>query len=465
MLQTLRHAVRSLLRTPTFSAVSVLTLSLGIAGSTSTYALLERVILNPLPYPAADRLIRLKSQVPGVAPGTEWDLSAGEFFHFSRQSQTFETISAYRRTTATIQAPTGPARVRVVFASSSALRLFGGRTIHGRLIESADDRPGAPMVAMLSHAMWQRQFGAEPTAIGRSLQVFGQAVEIVGVMAPGVEPPDDPGVIAGIQTDVWVPMRLDANGPFYNEHTIPMIARLKPGVTLEQTQNELDRLTAQLPEAVPSAYSASFFERYGFRTAAYPLREHTVGEVARNLWLLFGAVGLVLLAACANIANLFLVRLEGRRRELGIRTTMGASRWAIGTAFLCGGLARRNARRRSGCIPKFWGNSDPCIPGPSHRPAAWRRGVGRKHRGFQFCNCPRGSCSIDPVPDASLSTSPGGRGLTGRGAVHYNRPREPANSVGAHCQSSGAGTHVDRWSGTTSRQRSSTSCCGDGDPV
>ena len=152
------------------------------------------------------------------------------------------------------------------------------------------------------------------------------------------EPPDEPGMIAAIQTDIWVPMRLNPNGPFYNEHTIPMIARLKPGVTLEQTQNELDRLTAQLPEAVPNAYSASFFERYGFRTAAYPLKEHTVGQVARNLWLLCGAVALVLLAACANIANLFLVRLEGRRRELGIRTTLGASRWAIVRLFFAESL-------------------------------------------------------------------------------------------------------------------------------
>lgn len=329
MLQTFRHVVRGLLRRPAFSAVSVLTLSLGIAGSTSIYALLEGVVLDPLPYPDADRLVRLKSQVPGVGPGTEWDLSPGELFHFGQHSRTLEAIGAYRRTTATVQTSAGPARVSAALASASTFPLLGATTVAGRLIGSADDRPGAQPVATISHAFWQRQFGAAPNAVGQTLQLFGQGVEIVGVMAPGVELPDDPGMRAPIQTDLWMPLRLNPGGPFYNEHNFPMIARLKPDTTVEQAQAELDRLTAMLPEAIPSAYSASFFERYGFRTAAYPLKEHTVGQVSRNLWLLLGATGLVLLTGCANIANLFLVRLEGRRRELAVRTALGASRGAI----------------------------------------------------------------------------------------------------------------------------------------
>jgi putative ABC transport system permease protein len=333
MVQAFQHVVRSLLRTPTFTAVSVLTLSLGIGGSTAIYALLERVVLDPLPYPNADRLVRLKSQVPGVAPGTEWNLSAAEFFHFGQQVQTLEEIAAYRLISSTVQTPAGPARVRLAFVSASALPLLGASTTSGRVLGKADDEPGGRLIAMISHAFWQRQFGADPKVVGRTLQMFAQPVEIVGVMAPNIELPDEPGMPTTIQTDVWMPMRLDPAGPFANDHSISMIARLKPGVNVAQAESELQHLTAQLPDLFPNVYSAGFFERYGFRTAAYPLKEYTVGQIARNLWLLFGAVGLVLLTGCANIANLFLVRLEGRRRELAIRTTLGASRGAIARLF------------------------------------------------------------------------------------------------------------------------------------
>jgi putative ABC transport system permease protein len=338
MLQAFQHVVRSLLRTPSFSALSVLTLSFGIAGSTAIYALLEHVVLDPLPYPNAERLVRLKSQVPGVAPGAEWDLSAGEFFHFGKQSQTFEGLGAYRRFSATVGTPSGPTTARVAFVSASALPLLGATTTAGRLIDEPDDEPGAPRVVIVSHAFWQRQFGAESAVVGRTLQIFGQSAEILGVMAPHVELPHEPGTAATIQTDIWLPMQLDPAGPFRNEHLISMIGRLKPDVTVERAQSELDRLTSQLPTVLPDAYSANFFERFGFRTVAYPLKAHTVGQIARNLWLLFGAVALVLLTGCANIANLFLVRLEGRRRELAIRTTLGASRGAIARLFFAESL-------------------------------------------------------------------------------------------------------------------------------
>lgn len=338
MLQAFQHLVRSLLRTPSFSAVAVLTLSLGIAGSTAVYALLEHVVLDPLPYPNAERLIRLKSQVPGVAPGTEWDLSAGEFFYFGQQAQTLEGLGAYRRISVSVLTPAGPTRVRVALVSASTLPLMGATTTVGRLIDKPDDEPRGPAVVILSHAFWQRDFGAEPAVVGRTLQIFGQSAEIVGVMAPDIELPHEPGTAATIQTDIWLPMRLNPIGPFFNDHSVSMIGRLKPGVTVERAQSELDRLTLQLPDVLPNAYSASFFERFGFRTAAYPLREHTVGQIARNLWLLFGAVGLVLLTGCANIANLFLVRLEARRRELAIRTTLGATGSAIARLFFAESL-------------------------------------------------------------------------------------------------------------------------------
>jgi putative ABC transport system permease protein len=334
MVQELQNACRSLLRTPGFSFVSVLLLALGIAGSTAIYALLDRVVLDPLPYPDAERLVRLKSQVPGVAPDTEWDLSAGEFFHFRSQAKTLTTLGAYRRVSATVQTPAGPRKLRVAVVSAGMMPLIGATPASGRLIAPADDDPGARPIVVLSHQLWQRDFAAAPGAIGQPLVLFNQPVEVVGVMAPHVELPHEPGMPAALQTDAWLPLRLNPNGPFYNEHTISMIASLRPGASIDRARAELDTLTAQLPTVVPTAYSAAFFQRFRFRTAVYPLKEHIVGAVARNLWLLFGAVTLVLVTAAANVANLFLVRLEGRRRDLAIRMSLGATRASVARQFL-----------------------------------------------------------------------------------------------------------------------------------
>jgi putative ABC transport system permease protein len=336
MLRDVRYTVRTLLKSPSFTILAVLTLAVGIGGSTAIYTLLERVVLDPLPYPDSDRLVRLKSQVPGVEPGAEWELSAGEFFYFRERARSLAGIGAYQRMTATIQTPAGPERTRVAMVSASALPLLGARAATGRVISRTDDQPGAPPVAMLSYGFWQRRFGGDRQVIGQPLSISGTdvAAEIVGVMAPGTDLPYEPGMETTIQSDVWIPMRLNPEGPFHNNHVIPMVARLQPGVTAEQAQREIDVLTARLPDALPNVYSAAFFNRYGFRTAVYPLKDYVVGDVARNLWMLFGAAGLVLLIACANIANLFLVRFEGRRRELALRAALGAGRVAVARLFI-----------------------------------------------------------------------------------------------------------------------------------
>jgi predicted permease len=169
-------------------------------------------------------------------------------------------------------------------------------------------------------------FGGQDSIIGRSIRLNDQPVTVIGVMQRGVEIPRDRGEALAPHVDLWLTLRLDPAGPFGNNHTWPAIAKLSPGATPEQVRGRLDRLQPQLIERFPNAYTQSFFDRYGFHTIALPLKGYVLGDMGRNLWILFAAVGLVLLIACANVMNLLLVRLETRRRELAIRSAIGARR-------------------------------------------------------------------------------------------------------------------------------------------
>jgi predicted permease len=355
----LRFAVRSLRRSPGFTLVAVLTLALGIGLTTAIYTVVKRVVLDPLPYPQADRLVRLKNLVPGDAPDAEWQMAPAQYYYLGSQARSIEAIGAYDAGGVNLQTPEGAQRARAALVSASTLRMIGARTQLGRSIGAADDARGALPVAVLSDGFWRQEFGADPGVIGRTLDLLGTTVEVVGVLAPGAELPQEPGG-ASQPTDLWLPLsaidrRFDPNGPFHNEHATPMFARLAPGVDVERAQAEIDRLTARLPEAFPQVYSQRFFDRYGFRTKLYPMKEYVVGGIADSLWILLGAVGLVLLIACANVANLLLVRAEGRRRELAIRTALGASRGALAQQFLAEGLVLALLGGALGMLLAVWG--------------------------------------------------------------------------------------------------------------
>lgn len=325
----LRLALRSLRRSPGFTAAAVLTLALGMGASTAVFTMLKRVVLDPLPYPASSQLVRLKNQVPGVGPGEEWQLSTAQYFYFREHARALAELGIYNADGANVAVQGEPRRANIVVSNAGLLRLLGARAVAGRLFDDTDDAPAAPAVAVLSHGFWQRGFGGDQDAMGRILRINEQPFTVIGVMAPGVELPQERGSPASPRTDVWFPMRLDPAGPFGNNHVYPTIARLAPGATAEQAEGEIARLTPELPDAFPRAYSTGFFERFGFRTVIYPLKEYVVGDMGRRLWILLGAVGLVLAIAAANVANLFLVRVEGRRREMMIRSALGAGRRAV----------------------------------------------------------------------------------------------------------------------------------------
>jgi putative ABC transport system permease protein len=343
--RNISFALRQFRRSPGFTFVVTVTLALGIGATTAIYTVLDSVVLRPLPYRGADRLVSVLH--PATVPGngeSKWGMSAGGYFAFKNENHSFEDLGGYR--TGSFALFNGP---DAELAQDGEVTASVFSTLHahaavGRLIGPDEDKPGAAPVAVLSYEFWERRFGGDPKVVGTMLQTSNGAEEIIGVAEQGLTLPK-PGPfastadLAGFAVDVWTPLRLDPNGPFYNSHQYSGIARLKTGVTAVAAQRDLTAIMRDFPAKLPRAYSAEFMKSFNFRVAAVPLRDEVLGpKLSKALWLLFGSVALVLLIACANVANLFLVRMETRRRESAIRMALGADRTQMAFHFLAESL-------------------------------------------------------------------------------------------------------------------------------
>lgn len=332
----LRHAGRALVRAPSFSVMTLLTLGVGIGAATAIFTVLDAVVLRPLPYAHADRLVELASLVPKVKASPRWGLAVHEMYYLRAQSRTIEDVGLFHIAPLTVfgdGSNTAAEHARAALVSSSIFSVLGIRPETGRLFNAADALPETFGVVLLGHDYWARRFGSDPGVVGRKIAIEGISVQVVGILPREAQLPD-------LSVDLWVPDHMDSTATPQNHHTWQAIGRLRAGVGVADAQRELTAMTARFPELFPSAYSESFMRNSGFTTEVRPLRDAVVGDlVTRALWITFAAVGVVLLIAAANVANLFLLRIESRRREVAVRTALGAARSDLAWHFLAESLA------------------------------------------------------------------------------------------------------------------------------
>ena len=335
MKDEIRHALRRLARHPAFTVPAVLTLALGLGATTAIYTVLDAVVLRPLPYANADRLVYIDTPMPGMGPDTRWWLGRHEVFYFKEHARGLEDIGVYQRSQANVLGDAGTRAERVNSASVSAslLSTLGFRPYAGRLITSEDNlNDGPPRIALLGYDFWLRRYAGDRGVVGKTIDIEGFPLQIIGVLQPGAQLPDE-------RIDIWMPAHVDPAMPARNNHTWSGIGRLRAGYAAADLERELAPLVKRFPEVFPTAYNERFMQSTGFSAAVTPLRDWVVGDVVtRALWILLGAVALVFLVAAANVANLFLVRVDARRREMAVRMALGAARSHLAAHFLIEGL-------------------------------------------------------------------------------------------------------------------------------
>lgn len=300
MLSELRHSLRALLRRPGFTVTAVLTLALGIGATTAVFSVVDGVLLRPLPYPDADRLVDLSHSAPELSSG-DWGLSSAGYFYFREHADLLDSVGVYSTGTAVINLDGEPERIDRASVSASLMTTLGVAPAIGRPISSADDTPGAAPVALLSHGFFTRAFGGDESVVGRQILLSGTGYDVIGVMPEGFGFPSK-----GI--DAWVPSRLDPDARPVNSHYLDAVARLRNDASAEEARAELAGLLGRFPEEMPTAYGGGFIEQSGFRVNVRELLEHTVGDTSTLLWIVLAAAALVLAIACANVANLTMLR-------------------------------------------------------------------------------------------------------------------------------------------------------------
>lgn len=317
MKQNIRYAFRMLRKQPGFSAIAILTLALGIGANTAIFSIVNAVLLRPLPYPDADRIMVLNES---SGPGQDYSVALPDYFDWRNDNTVFEHLAATHKESRNLSGIPGrdPERVSCASVTRNFFSVVGVSPEIGRIFSEDEDKVGAPPVVVISDHLWQRAFNRDPGVLGRSITLHDQNFDVIGVMPPQMTSPQD--------TDAWFSMMRRSNNPAWMDRSHhPMIfvwGKLKPGVTVDRARAEMKGIAARLEKAFPDTNGQE-------TVVVTPLLENLVGKYRTNLGLLLGAVGLVLFIACANLANLFAARGAARAREFAIHAAVGATRGQI----------------------------------------------------------------------------------------------------------------------------------------
>jgi len=315
----LRQVLRRLARAPMFTVITLVTLAGGVGANTVVFSVLEGVLLKPLQYPRAEELIGVWLTAPGIQL-KETDLSPSDYFIFREQGRTLQDIGLYTGDSVSVTGIAEPEQVSALLVTDGTLPLLGVQPIFGRGFTRQDDSPGTPETVILTYGYWRRKFGGDASVVGRTLLVDGRGRQIIGVLPGKFQFLDweDPALI--------MPFRFDRNKTHLGNFSYQGLARVKPGVTLAQVNADVARMLPIVMSSFPApdGFSIKLFEDARIGPNVRPLKQDVVGDVGNVLWVLMGSIGMVLLIACANVANLLLVRVEGRRQELALRAALGA---------------------------------------------------------------------------------------------------------------------------------------------